>query len=522
VVSARTGLVAAAFVVLAALRVPAVVQPAGGDQGLYAYVGQRILAGELPYRDAWDQKPPAVHFAYAVMQAAWPDLRVVAATDLLLSLITTVALVAVGSAFGVRGGGIAAGLLHLGLANPMFGRLGGVRVRAQCEVFIAALVTLALWAAWTSVKGRDPARRGWAWLAGICIGLAVTFKYNAATYGAPAMLMLAFGESRGGRPQAALALIAGAALPPLAMVAVFATGGALGDLVHATYSYNLLYSGETYRDAWHFVSYLVSFPVGYSWVDSLWWMGGLGSAALVVGSFFMPRLLVAPAWVAAACLSIAVNGSRGLPQYFVQAWPALALAAGLAVAMLWQRISLVPRVIVVSLIATGVWRVTPLPKAADYWWHDVKYITGQLPRDEYLSRFGGRATGDKYSALAIDELASYLRAHTQPADRVLVFGFSPAALVEADRVSATRFFWSRPVIVGFREGKPGYGPTGMLQELERSRPSVVVLQRHDWDPDGPDSWTYFTTQPQLAGWLHRDYVPASDLGNFAIWKRRAS
>ncbi len=518
----RAWLVFAAFVALSALRLPAVVQPAGGDQGLYAYVGQRILQGELPYRDAWDQKPPAIHFAYAAMQAVWPDLRVVAVTDLILTLVTAGALVALGRAFGIRGAGVAAGLLYLALANPLFGRLGGVRVRAQCEVFIGTLVTLALLAAWRSVAERRPARGGWAWLAGTCVGLAFCFKYNAAVYGVPALLVLAFGEARGDRLRAALALVGGAALPPLAMLAVFATGRAVGDLFHATYTYNLLYSGETYRDAWHFLSYLVTFPVGYSWIDSLWWLGGLGSAALLVTSPSAPRLLVAPAWVAAACLSIAINGSRGLPQYFVQAWPALALAAGLAVALLWHRISVLPRLIVLALIAVGVWRVTPLPKAADYWWHDVRYIAGQVPRADYLARFGGRATGDKYSALAIDELAGYLRGNTQSSDRVLVFGFSPAALVDAHRTSASRFFWSRPVIVGFREGEPGYGAAGLLQELQRSRPSLVVLQRHDWDPDGPDSWTYFTSQPDLYGWLQREYDPAGDLGNFALWRRRPS
>ena len=41
------------------LRVPSLAQPMGPDQGLYAYVGDRILAGGLAYRDAWDQKPPA-------------------------------------------------------------------------------------------------------------------------------------------------------------------------------------------------------------------------------------------------------------------------------------------------------------------------------------------------------------------------------------------------------------------------------------------------------------------------------
>jgi MFS family permease len=518
-VKARRWLVLALFAVLCALRLPSLAQPAGGDQGLYAYVGQRILQGELPYRDAWDQKPPAIHYAYAAMQAVWPDLRVVAATDLLLTVLTAAGLLALGRAFGSRGGGATAALLFLALANPIFGRLGGVRVRGQCEVFVGALATFAVIAACRSVAARDRASPAWACLSGVAVGLAATFKYPAAVYGLPALVALATGEARRARGAAVGALFAGAALPAAVMLAVFAAGGALADLYHATFTYNLLYSGETYAGPWHFASYLLSFPVRYAWLDSLWWLGGLGTAVLLALSPRAPRYLVVPAWVAAACLAIAINGSRGLPQYFVQAWPALALAAGLMLAEAWQRISLVPRLVLVALVATGVWRVTTIPKAFDYWMHDVRYLSGRIARDAYLARFGERASGDKYSALAVDELAGYLRAHSAQPDRVLVFGFSPGALVEARRASATRFFWSRPVIVGFKRADAGYGVAGLLAELERHRPALVVLQRHDWDPDGPDSWTFFMDQPRLVEWLRRDYAPATELGNFVIWRR---
>src|SRR4051812_31239297 len=85
--AARAGMPTRVFLVVTAallmLRVPAIAQPMGADQGLYAYVGERILAGELPYRDAWDQKPPAIHYAYAVMRAVWPGDGAVGAADLL-------------------------------------------------------------------------------------------------------------------------------------------------------------------------------------------------------------------------------------------------------------------------------------------------------------------------------------------------------------------------------------------------------------------------------------------------------
>ena len=72
----------AAIVVLLALRLPSLVQPAGGDQGLYGYSGQRMLAGGVMYRDMWEQKPPALAFIYAGLWRLHPGQAVVPAADL--------------------------------------------------------------------------------------------------------------------------------------------------------------------------------------------------------------------------------------------------------------------------------------------------------------------------------------------------------------------------------------------------------------------------------------------------------
>ena len=113
------------------LRLPSLVQPMGADQGLYAYVGERILAGELPYRDAWDQKPPAIHFAYALMRALWHHDSVVPAVDFLSALAITAMLAALGRTLVGAATGYTAGLLFLFLSDPSFQRQAGVAVRAR-------------------------------------------------------------------------------------------------------------------------------------------------------------------------------------------------------------------------------------------------------------------------------------------------------------------------------------------------------------------------------------------------------
>src|SRR5690606_28379310 len=110
-------------------RVPSLVQPAGADQGLYAYIGQRILAGEVPYVHAWDQKPPGVHLAYAALIALWPHESFVAGADLLVAAATALALVVLGTRLASPATGVVAAACFLLLGNPALGRLGGVRVR---------------------------------------------------------------------------------------------------------------------------------------------------------------------------------------------------------------------------------------------------------------------------------------------------------------------------------------------------------------------------------------------------------
>jgi len=290
--------------------------------------------------------------------------------------------------------------------------------------------------------------------------------------------------------------------------------------------YNLEYSGETYRSPLDLGWYLVTFPVDRARSDALWTLGGAGCLVLLAGAIGGRERLIPVVWVAAACASIAINGSRGLPQYFVQANPALALAAGWGAALAWQWLRaasgngarwLAAALALVAMV--GVWRVNQFDKLADQTMFDARYALGAMPRDVYLARYDDDR---KYSALAGDTLGKFLAAHSGPADRVFVFGFTCAAYVEANRISASRFFWSRPVIVGFNAGRPGYGTQGLLSDLNLNRPAVIALQQRDWAPDVDDSAAFFMKQPALSAWLRAHYEPASGPEGFDIWLRRGA
>jgi hypothetical protein len=173
-----------------------------------------------------------------------------------------------------------------------------------------------------------------------------------------------------------------------------------------------------------------------------------------------------------------------------------------------------------ALIMAAVWRAgdNPFPKLVEQTIFDARYALGGMSRGEYLARYDDDR---KYSALAAATLGEYLRSHSGPTDRVYVFGFTCAAYVEADRASASRFFWSRPVIVGFNEGRPGYGTEGLLSDLHLNRPAVIALQLRDWAPDVEDSAKFFMSTPRLAGWLQAYYVKTQGPEGFDVWLRRS-
>jgi hypothetical protein len=501
----------ALFCVLLLVRLPSLAQPAGPDQSLYAYAGERILAGGLPYRDAWDQKPPAVHFTYAALRAIWPADAVVPAADLVVAGAVAVLLFGLGTTLGTPGIGQFSALIFLFLSNPAFQRLAGISVRAQCEVFIGLAVTAAF-----LLIARSRHQTGWKLLiAGALLGLAFTFKYNAGIYAVVGVAALGlWGRWSVGN---ALTLAAGFLVPVAALTGVFLWGGALRDVYAATIDYNVLYSGETYAGPADFVRYLVTFPIQHARIDGLWLVGGAGCAVLLASSWRRPERLFPVLWVAAACVSIAVNSSRGLPQYFIQAGPALALAAGWALTLVWTKRRAI-NVGILLVVGVALWRVNEFPKLVENTWHDARHLAGASSRAEHLGRYGDRDQR-KYSALAVAEMSDFVRAHTSPGDTIYVFGFSPGVYVQSGRSSASRFFWSRPVIVDFKGTERGYGIRGLLEDLDQHFPALVALQVRDWAPDVADSAEFFMKTEPLARWLRTHYNRVRGPDGFDVWLR---
>ena len=115
-----------------------------------------------------------------------------------------------------------------------------------------------------------------------------------------------------------------------------------------------------------------------------------------------------------------------------------------------------------------------------------------------------RATG-KFSPAAVERLAALVdAAHAgRQSDRTCLASRG-GVYVKAGRQSASRFFWSRPVVLEFARGRQATDPRTARAICERDTAgAVIALQKQDWGlaEDVPDSLDFFLTTPRLATWL---------------------
>jgi hypothetical protein len=418
--------------------------------------------------------------------------------------------------------GFGAATIFLLLGDPYLQRQSGIYVRSQCEPFIAVAITAAL-----VLLAHSRRQRAHLIAAGVALGVAFWLKYNAAPY-AIVLVVATLAWPREARPgwRAVAAECAWMALGFASLAAVvlggFGAAGALLDLRLATIDYNIRYSNETYGGAVGVLRYLARLPVERAALDPLWFVGGIGGVLLLRDAARNRSAWVVLAWLAAAVLAIAINGSRGLPNYFVQANPALALAASAGLATLATHRALV-RTAVAAVLVLGLWRVgsdapvfgwrfASMPGLIENASFDLDYARGRIDRETYLRRF----TGQKHDPHEIERLVEQVRQTTDPGDHIFVFGFSGGSVSwKSGRVSSSRFFWSRPVIIGFAAGRPGYGWDGLLADLQRHPPALVALQKEEWR-----SRDFFMQALALREWLEAGYVLIGDTPEFSVWRPR--
>lgn len=166
----------ALFLLSALLQAPALVQPPSlYDEGLTLVGADRILRGEVPYRDFWNTHAPAqISVVAALFRVFGATILVERVYDLLVRAGLAVAVFALAGRMGAGAGALVA----WAAATLVFGQFlhaGYVTPPALLCAFAGLLVLLACPGDQEKTTGR---RRGALALAGAAGGLAVLFRHD--------------------------------------------------------------------------------------------------------------------------------------------------------------------------------------------------------------------------------------------------------------------------------------------------------------------------------------------------------
>ncbi|MFL5574520.1 MAG: glycosyltransferase family 39 protein [Gemmatimonadaceae bacterium] len=460
-----------------ALRNPSFQSNSTLDAAFFAYAGELVRTGGVPYLTFWDHKPPLVYFIDA---AALTLSRGQVWGVWLASLSALLASLALGYAAMRRAFGPVAAVLGASYFALSFTTVLASNLTEEYALPLQWWAALLLVARAPRTGGTGAFRTG----AGLGVVGALAFLLRANLVGAPLSAALALTVVMLARRQAgawarlALGALLGAGAVLAAVLAYLASHGALGAFWDQVFRYSGHYVAATWamRARAGYAGLVTASVVGSLLLPVAGWLlAAIRSARSGRDHPALSVWLFALVWLPVELALVSVSG-RPYTHYYVNLLPPLSFLAALAGAELlhlaaragashrraWSWGALTAAVLAMAIPAVG---------------NTALAVRDGEPRP---------ARGETVTAAA-----DYVRAHAPAGARVLVWGHAADVYLFSGRRPASRFVYALPLLT------PGYADSalvrGFLAELRAADPPLIV----DATPNSPQNEDLV---PSLARW----------------------
>lgn len=506
----------------------------GRDQSIYSLVAREVLAGRMPYKDAFDFKPPGIFLVYALARALFgPAMVGVRILEVASLLGTSWGMVRLSErVFGRR----TVGLFAAALAAQIHLQLDFWHT-AQPETFGA---TLTIWALVLSTRAFDATDRRralglWA-AAGVLFGASGLMKPPLAGAGAVVVALVCAQELYARRSLRGLdplrswiplaGMVAGGAAPFALVLGWFAAKGALGDLHQVLF----VFTPEYTKISWEKQSLLPMAYYGFTeWLSG--YSGALLAGLIALVAFRPTRDEAAGVVVVFGCIFVHVAGIVMQGKFFPYHWgatfplTALLAALGLEKALLFAARRGLPGVAAFSaLFATAAYANCTAPNFGEgsFGHRNKRRIELLLSRPaDPVTAWDDLACIADVDAVQNRAVAVYVAAHTAKEDPIFVWGFECAIYDLADRPLASKFIYNVPQRAVW-SAKPMQ--EALMADLTRTPPKAIVVEHHDVFPmvtgSADDSAVSLSKFPRLRAMLDDDYRFAERIGDFDVYFRR--
>jgi hypothetical protein len=507
----------------------------GRDQGIYAVVARTVLDGGMPYRDAWDFKPPGIFLVYTLSRALlggepWA-IRLVEVVGLAAMVLGMVQLAR--RWWGQPTTGLFAG----GLAVLVHAQLDFWHT-AQPESFGGMLIIAGL------VVGTRPVARRWRWLAhaaaGALFGFAGLLKPPLAGAGAVFALWamadadpqsvasagpLLFAARlralarRGAEP--VLAVLAGGALPFVLCLGWFWARGAWQPMWDALFVFTPHYTAIGWEGS--------TLP-GLLYYAFEQWLGTysalllLGQVLLLLGgaSLWRARGVGLLAGIVAIQLVGVALQAKYFPYHYGAIWPPTALLAARGLWWLWERATRRGPLAVLgfALLLGVVGRARSATKdvAESFWTRFALRLDLIRHAARESAAVDALATVADVDAAANRAVAELLRARVPHDQPIYIWGFEPVIYDMADLACSSAYIYNVPQRVSWSRER---SRAELVAELRAHPPAAVVVVHNDVFPmvtgDAVDSAASLRDFPALGQLIDEGYELAQQIADLDVY-----
>lgn len=504
---------------------PVLFYPLGRDHAISAYTGMIINEGGVPFKDAWEQKPPLLYFLYSLAFILFGEsMKSIRIFDLLCTIATIALLRQFGKClFGETVGvvtGIFYGMLYL-FTNDFW-------TLSNADGFLMLPTVGALY---TCCIAQERNKRLLFLLSGVFIGCVIMIKFTGVVVAAPVFLYLfimALG-GKGGRIRKFLLdssfIILGIFLVSLAFIFYLFKNQVLDELIYTLFVFNPIYAKHALQLKEKLYADLTI--MGFCRKNLLVALPAVFALLRVNVRRPSPKEVLMVSWLAVSLAGVYIQW-----RFFIYHWlpvlGPLSLLGAYGICKVFTQPLYLAKVrffaeaknqfLVLVIVLLAFLTFKPyMRQCLDFY----QYKTGSISRWEYFNNYFGKYNQGDFSFLADEEVAEYLKAHTKSDDYIFIWGFGTLVYFLADRKSPSRFIF--PICL-MAKGHPRYEKwrKELIHDLTVKKPHYIIVLEKDalsWVTGlKGDSLENLKNFPELNQVIENEYSFEKTIEHFHLYK----
>lgn len=467
----------------------------------YAFIGQSLARGLVPYRDVWDHKPPGIYFANAIIFFIAPDyifgLRIVSIVCSILSVYIFYKLLKQFYSEKISF-----------ITSILFALFSNVYVITQgdnlVEVYMLPLLVFSYYIFYFASKTK---KLSLYYSCGILVGLLFLFKQVGVLPLGAMILYLLLKRER--LFKSLLTISIGIATPLIPTVLYFLTQNAGKDAWYAIFLYNLSYAGEGYSI--QSVSQSLYYVIQVLFATFLYWFLGLNG---VLRKKWKNEDVLFLFFLTFSILGTALGGKFAFTRnYFLLVLPAFGYFVAKGVEDLYQMQKKQYFLICVFfLLSSLIFQSQAI--LTGFYYHNF-FNPGEK---EAMYTLGLTNYNFIKDAVTFKKIALYLKTHTTKGDFILDWGAEPEVYLLPNLYSPTRFWYNFPINGAFIKNNTLLNSqrNEFMKQIQERNPLYVITNRDEQRYQYAFDKLEF---PDFKNFVFKNYSLDTTIDNYLLFKR---